>query len=32
VKYLGEETSPRDVQVIVNWFESLRRAATASGR
>jgi hypothetical protein len=32
LKYVGEVTSPGDVQVIVNWFESLRRAATASGR
>jgi hypothetical protein len=32
VKYLGEDSSPRDLQVIVNWFESLRRAATEPRR
>jgi eukaryotic-like serine/threonine-protein kinase len=30
VKYLGEDASPRDVHVIVNWFESLRGVATGS--
>jgi serine/threonine-protein kinase len=27
VKYVGGESRPRDVQVTVNWFESLRRAS-----
>ena len=32
VKFLGEDAWPRDVHVVVNWFESLRGAATGSNR